>query len=107
MARPISDVTVLGAGVMGASIAAQLANAGLRVRLLDLAGDPEKKQQRRNHWAEAGLEAARKARPAAFFAPRFEALVTTGNFDDHLEQAATVSDVIIEAVVERLDVKQG
>ena len=106
MARPISDVTVLGAGVMGASIAAHLANAGVRVRLLDLAGDPGK-GQRRNHPAESGLEAARKARPAAFFSPRFEALVSTGNFEDHLKDAAASSGVIIEAVIERLDVKQG
>ena len=48
MAKPISEVAVLGAGVMGAAIAAHLANAGIRVRLLDLPGDPAKKQ-RRNH----------------------------------------------------------
>ena len=105
MARPISDVTVLGAGVMGAAIAAHLANAGIRVRLLDLPGDPGK-GQRRNHAAEAGLEAARKSKPASFFSPRFESLLTTGNFDDNLKDAAS-SDVIIEAVIERLDVKRS
>jgi 3-hydroxyacyl-CoA dehydrogenase len=104
MATPISEVTVLGAGVMGAAIAAHLANAGLRVRLLDLPGDPAK-GQRRNHAAEAGLDAARKAKPAAFLSLRFETLVTVGNLEDDLAAAAN-SDVIIEAVIENLDIKR-
>ena len=87
MGRPLSEATVLGAGVMGSAIAAHLANAGIRVRLLDLPGDPDKRQ-RRNHAAEAGLEAARRSKPASFFSPRFETLVTCGNFDDHLGDAA-------------------
>ena len=104
MATPISDVTVLGAGVMGAAIAAHLANAGIRVRLLDLAGDPAK-GQRRNAAATAGLEAARKAKPAAFFSPRFETLVSVGNLDDDLKTASE-SDVIIEAIIENLEIKR-
>src|ERR1044071_1241597 len=85
--EPINEVTVLGAGVMGAAIAAHLANAGLRVRLLDIpskdapaggtggeaAGDNLRRA--RKAIAEKGLEGARKARPAAFFSPRFETLV--------------------------------
>jgi len=105
MGRPLSEATVLGAGVMGSAIAAHLANAGVRVRLLDLPGDPAK-GQRRNHAAEAGLEAARRSKPASFFSPRFEALVTAGNFDDHLAEAAQ-ADVVIEAVIENLAVKRG
>ncbi|MEO5768743.1 MAG: 3-hydroxyacyl-CoA dehydrogenase NAD-binding domain-containing protein, partial [Polyangia bacterium] len=104
MAKPISEVTVLGAGVMGAAIAAHLANAGIRVRLLDLPGDPAR-QQRRNHAADMGLEATRKARPAAFFSPRFDTLVTTGNLEDDLGAAAG-SDVIIEAIIENLEIKR-
>ena len=87
MATPISEVTVLGAGVMGAAIAAHLANAGVRVRLLDLPGDSAK-GQRRNHAASAGLDCARKAKPAAFLSPRFETLITVGNLDDDLASAA-------------------
>ncbi|MEP6654766.1 MAG: 3-hydroxyacyl-CoA dehydrogenase family protein, partial [Myxococcales bacterium] len=104
MAKPISEVTVLGAGVMGAAIAAHLANAGIRVRLLDLPGDPAR-QQRRNHAADLGLEVIRKAKPAAFFSPRFDTLVTTGNLEDDLGAAAG-SDVIIEAIIENLEIKR-
>jgi 3-hydroxyacyl-CoA dehydrogenase len=107
---PINEVTVIGAGVMGAAIAAHLANAGLRVRLLDIVAKdaPTDRAQRRarSRVAEAGLEGARKARPAAFFSPRFEALVTTGNLEDDLDAAAASSDVIIEAIVENLAIKR-
>src|SRR5688572_15796092 len=96
MPEPIDDVAVLGAGVMGAAIAAHLANAGVRVLLLDV-----------NRKAAAdGLERARKAKPAAFFAPRFETLVRTGSLEEDL--AATAGcDLIIEAVVENLAIKQA
>src|SRR3954463_13042799 len=106
--EPIREVTVLGAGVMGAAIAAHLANAGLRVRLLDIppkdapAGD----RMARNKIAAAGLEGARKAKPAAFFSPRFETLVTVGNLEDDLAEAVAKSDFIIEAVIENLAIKQ-
>ncbi len=94
---------------MGAAIAAHLGNAGLRVRLLDIvpkdapAGADHKT---RSKIALAGLEAARKAKPAAFFSPRFETTVTAGNLEDDLEEAAARSDVIIEAVIENLAIKQ-
>jgi 3-hydroxyacyl-CoA dehydrogenase len=117
----ISEVTVLGAGVMGAAIAAHLANAGLRVRLLDIVpkdappkdappkdapGGAGNDRRARNAIAIKGLEAARKAKPAAFFSPRFDTLVTAGNLEDDLAEAAAKSDVIIEAVIENLAVKQ-
>ncbi|HEY0714043.1 MAG TPA: FAD-dependent oxidoreductase, partial [Polyangia bacterium] len=100
---PINQVAVLGAGVMGASIAAHLANAGLRVLLLDIptkdapAGD----RAARNKLTAGGLERARKAKPAAFASPRLDAAVTVGNLEDDLEAAAK-SDVIIEAIIEDL-----
>ncbi|HEY8923980.1 MAG TPA: 3-hydroxyacyl-CoA dehydrogenase/enoyl-CoA hydratase family protein, partial [Polyangia bacterium] len=53
-----------------------------------------------------GLEAARKAKPAAFLSPRFEANVTVGNFEDHLAEA-TKGDFVIEAVIENLEIKRG
>jgi len=110
---PIGEVTVIGSGVMGAAIAAHLANAGIRVRLLDVvAKDSVAKdaapgdRRARNKVADAGLEAARKAKPAAFFAPRFEALITTGNLEDDLQAAVGGSDVIIEAIIENLAIKR-
>ena len=133
--EPIREVTVLGAGVMGAAIAAHLANAGLRVRLLDipsgtLEGSPpppatsSDKQSSssltrsakdappgdraaRNKAAAAGLEGARKAKPAAFFSPRFDTLVTVGNLEDDLAAAVAASDVVIEAIIENLAIKQA
>ncbi len=108
MAKPIEQVAVLGAGVMGASIAAHLANAGLHVILLDIPGKdaPATDKRARNLPAATGLERARKAKPAAFLTPRFEALVTVGNLEDDLPAAAKC-DVIIEAVIENLEVKRA
>ncbi|HEY2730311.1 MAG TPA: 3-hydroxyacyl-CoA dehydrogenase/enoyl-CoA hydratase family protein [Polyangia bacterium] len=106
--EPINEVTVLGAGVMGAAIAAHLANAGVRVRLLDIPPKdaPGGDHKARNKIAEAGLEGARKAKPAAFFSPRFETLISTGNLEDDLPDAVAKSDFIIEAIVENLAIKQ-
>jgi 3-hydroxyacyl-CoA dehydrogenase len=102
------SVAVLGAGVMGAAIAAHLANAGLPVLLLDVppkdapAGDAKA----RNRFASEGLERARKARPAAFFSPRFDVLLKIGNLEDDLAAAARC-DFIIEAIIENLSIKQA
>src|SRR5262245_17029123 len=101
----INEVTVLGAGVMGAAIAAHMANAGLRVRLLDIVAKDAGPGDR-NKIAAAGLEAARKAKPAAFFSPRFETLVSVGNLEDDLAAAVAGSDFIIEAIIENLAIKQ-
>ena len=113
MPKPIDQVAVLGAGVMGASIAAHLANAGIKVVLLDIppkdapaAGPAENVRKARNKITADGLERARKARPAAYLSPRFDALVTVGNLEDDLG-AAAASDFIIEAVIENLEVKRA
>ena len=90
------QATVLGAGVMGAQIAAHFANAGLRVRLLDVSRDA----------AREGLERARTLKPDPFFTPDAAALIQTGGFDEDLAQARD-ADWILEAVVEKLDVKQA
>src|SRR5450631_2284144 len=101
--QPIRKATVIGAGVMGAAIAAQFANAGVPVLLLDIV--PEGATNR-NALAEAAIAKMLKTEPAPFMSARAAKLVTAGNIDDHLAQAAE-SDLIIEAVVERLDVKQA
>ncbi|HEY7376220.1 MAG TPA: 3-hydroxyacyl-CoA dehydrogenase/enoyl-CoA hydratase family protein [Polyangia bacterium] len=107
--EPIREVAVLGAGVMGAAIAAHLANAGLRVRLLDIPAKdaPPGDKAARNKIAAAGLEGARKAKPAAFFSPRFDTLVSVGNLEDDLAAAVAASDVVIEAIIENLAIKQA
>jgi 3-hydroxyacyl-CoA dehydrogenase len=111
MTKPIRSAAVLGAGVMGAGIAAHLANAGIPTLLLDIVppnlGDADKKKPAaRNAFAAGGLEKALKARPAAFSHPARARLVTIGNLEDDLAKLAHV-DIVIEALIERLDVKQA
>jgi 3-hydroxyacyl-CoA dehydrogenase len=112
----IEKAAVLGAGTMGAQIAAHLANAGIPTLLLDIAPKeptPEEQAQGltldakavRNRIARSGLEAARKARPAAFFTADAASLVSTGNFDDDMPLIKDC-DIIIEAVVENLEIKR-
>src|SRR5437868_3651416 len=103
--KRIRKVAVLGAGTMGARIAAQLANAGCPSYLFDII-PPDADGPARNKIAAMGLEAARKSKPAAFMEPSLARLVTIGNFDDDLKKLAEV-DWIIEAVVENLEIKRG
>lgn len=113
----IEKAAVLGAGTMGAQIAAHLANAGIPTLLLDLpprelTPDEQAKglalqsPEVRNRVARNGLEAAKKAKPAAFFTPDFASLVSVGNFDDDLSKLKDC-DLILEAVVENLDIKRS
>ncbi|GHO68641.1 enoyl-CoA hydratase [Ktedonobacter sp. SOSP1-52] len=99
----IRKVGVIGAGVMGAAIAAHLANVGIPSLLLDIV-PPDAKD--RSIVARTGLEKALKARPAAFYTKRGAQLVTVGNIEDDLQTLAEV-DWVIEAVVERLDIKHS
>src|SRR6516162_9341688 len=104
MHRRIDKVAVLGAGTMGARISAHLANAGVPSYLLDIV-PPDADGPARNRIAAAGLEAAVKSKPAAFFKPSLDCLVTIGNFEDDLPKLADV-DWIIEAVIEDLTLKR-
>jgi 3-hydroxyacyl-CoA dehydrogenase len=101
--QPIRKAAVIGAGVMGAGIAAQFANAGVPVLLLDIVPDGA---ANRNVLAEGAIAKMLKTAPAPFMSARAAKLVTPGNIEDHLAQLAE-SDWIVEAVVERLDVKQA
>jgi 3-hydroxyacyl-CoA dehydrogenase len=103
--KQIRKVAILGAGTMGARIAAHFANAGLPSLLLDIV-PPDADGPARNKIAAAGLEAARKSKPAAFMEPALARLVTVGNFEDDLKKLADV-DWIIEAVVENLEIKRS
>ena len=81
---------------MGAQIAAHFANAGLRVRLLDVSRDA----------AREGLERARRLKPDPFFTPETASLITTGGFDEDLPSLRD-ADWIVEAIVEKLDAKRA
>jgi 3-hydroxyacyl-CoA dehydrogenase len=116
MRRSIEIAAVLGAGTMGARIAAHLANAGIPCYLLDivppeLTADEKRKgltvqdARVRNRIVLAGLEAAKKSRPAAFFTPEAARLITPGNFEDNMAWCGQV-DWIIEAVAENLEIKR-
>ena len=113
----IEKAAVLGAGTMGAQIAAHLANAGVPTLLLDippreLTPDEQSKgltlenPHVRNRIARSGFEAAKNAKPAAFFTAGNASLVTVGNFDDDLAKLKGC-DLIVEAVVENLDIKRS
>src|ERR1700757_2613804 len=103
--KRIHKVAILGAGTMGARIAAHFANAGVPSYLLDIV-PPDADTPARNKIAAAGLDAAKKAKPAAFMDASLARLVTVGNFEDDLKKLADV-DWIIEAVVENLDIKRS
>jgi 3-hydroxyacyl-CoA dehydrogenase len=107
--KRIHKVAVLGAGTMGARIAAHFANAGVPSLLLDIVPPntpPDADRSARNKIAAAGLDGARKSKPAAFFEASLSRLVTVGNFEDDLKRLAEV-DWIIEVVVENLDIKRS
>src|SRR5947209_9858449 len=105
----INKVAVLGAGTMGARIAAHFANAGVPCVLLDIvtpdAAQGTDKATRRKIVA-GGLEAAVKSKPAAFFEKGLDGLITIGTFDDDMNLLAD-ADWIIEAVAENLEIKRG
>jgi 3-hydroxyacyl-CoA dehydrogenase len=112
----IRRAAVIGAGTMGAAIAAHLANAGIPVVLLDavpaaLTPDEEKRGLSlqhpavRNRLVRAGLERCQKAIPANFALPEFGERITLGNTEDDMQRLST-ADWIVEAIYENLDAKQ-
>ncbi len=116
MRKDIRKVAVLGAGVMGSGIAAHLANAGIRVVMLDIvppeltaedekAGLTKSDPRFRNKFALAGLEGIKKSKPSLIYSKRFLPLIEVGNFEDDWGKLAEC-DWVCEVVVERLDIKQ-
>jgi len=114
--RQIKRVGVLGAGVMGATIAAHLANAGLEVLLLDMvprelsaeesaSGLTLESPMVRNRIVNGGLEAVTKMKPAAFYLKEYARQVETGNFDDDMARLREC-DWVVEVVVENMAVKK-
>ncbi len=103
MVNAVKKVCVIGAGVMGAGIAAQVANAGIPVLLLDIV---PREGHDRDAVAKGAVAKMLKTDPAPFMSKRAAKLVETGNIDDHLDRVAEC-DWIVEAIVERLDIKQA
>ncbi len=115
--RQINRVAVLGAGVMGATIAAHLANAGLEVLMLDIVPRELTEQEAsrgltldspevRNRIARAGLEGLARMKPAPFYLKEYGALIESGNFEDDLEKLKDC-DWVIEVVVENMKIKRS
>jgi 3-hydroxyacyl-CoA dehydrogenase len=108
--RTIKKVAVLGSGVMGSRIACHFANVGLQVLLLDiippdLKEDEKSNPAKRNSLVNGALQAAVKSNPSPIYKASFASRIKTGNFDDNLAEIKDC-DWVIEAVVERLDIKQ-
>ncbi|HEC21656.1 MAG TPA: 3-hydroxyacyl-CoA dehydrogenase/enoyl-CoA hydratase family protein [Chloroflexi bacterium] len=117
MSYQIRRAAVIGAGTMGAAIAAHFANVGIPVDLLDIVPrelTPEEKEKGltlddpavRNRIVSKGWEAALKARPAALYSKAKAALVRLGNLEDDFDRLSE-ADLIIEAVIENLPIKQS
>ncbi len=101
MSHGIRKVAVLGAGTMGAAIAAHCANAGLEVDLLDIASDDDDK----NAVVEAGFDRMKNARPAALMGETVADRIRVGNFEEHFGRVGE-ADWIVEAIIEKLEPKR-
>jgi 3-hydroxyacyl-CoA dehydrogenase len=99
----IQKAAVIGAGVMGAGIAAHIANAGVPVVLLDI---PAKDDGNRSAIAQRAVERMLKAEPQPFMHKRNAGRVTTGNIEDDIGLLADC-DWIVEAIIERAEPKRA
>ncbi|WP_100407443.1 3-hydroxyacyl-CoA dehydrogenase/enoyl-CoA hydratase family protein [Bacillus solitudinis] len=116
MVRQIRRAAVIGSGVMGASIAAHLANVGIPVLLLDVVPDQLTEEEKRkgiclesmdfrNRIAIDAIKKLTKTKPAPLYDNKLAHLITPGNIEDHLKQIQEV-DWVIEAVIENLQIKK-
>ncbi len=96
MSESINKVAVLGAGVMGAQLAGHLANAGIPSLLFDISQE----------LADKGVETLTSLKPAPLYKPKNAELITPCNYQDHAEKIAE-ADWVLEAVAERLDIKES
>ena len=101
MKYQIHKAVVIGAGTMGAAIAAHLANSGVPVTLLDIAS----KEGDKNKIVKDGWERCLKAKPANLMSAELKTLVKLGNLEDDFDAVAE-ADWVCEAIVENLKIKQ-
>lgn len=97
----IKKAAVIGSGVMGSGIAAQIANAGIPVLLLDIPA----KSGGKNALAEEAIERMKKTDPAPLMTPAAAKLITPGNTETDLEKLSDC-DWIVEVIIEKLEIKQ-
>lgn len=102
MVHGIRKAAVLGAGVMGAQIAALLASVGIPTDLLDIVPDGAAD---RDVLARSALEKLRKMKPAPMYTAGALELIRPGNLEDHLGRLAE-ADWVVEAIVESLPIKE-
>jgi 3-hydroxyacyl-CoA dehydrogenase len=116
MTYKIHSAVVVGAGTMGAALAAQLANIGVPVMLLDIVPSKLKPEEEaakltlkdkavRNRIVNEGWDRCIKARPANLLSSDLITFVKLGNLEDDFEAIAQ-ADWIVEAIVENLKIKQ-
>jgi 3-hydroxyacyl-CoA dehydrogenase len=104
----IKKVAVLGSGVMGSRIACHFAGIGIPVLLLDIVSpdaSADAKKAEKNKLVNTALQNAIKSNPSPVYTKDVVKKITTGNFEDDLQQIGSC-DWIVEVVVERLDIKQ-
>jgi len=112
----VKKAVVIGAGTMGAAIAAHLANTGVRVSLLDIVPNELTEEERergvsledpevRNRIVRQGFQKALKAKPANFYTRKNKTLINLGNLEDDFHVVAQ-ADWVIEVIIEDLDIKQ-
>lgn len=117
MARTIRKAAVIGSGIMGSGIAAQLANVGISCLLMDVVPQSLTQAEEakgltlqdpavRNRFAVQAIGKMTHASPSPLYDLSFAARITPGNLEDHLDRLREV-DWIIEVVVENLQVKQN
>ncbi len=116
MSYEIKKAAIIGAGVMGATIAAQMTNAGIECVMLDIVPpfDPSEADLKkgltkeskawRNSFAVKGLNGAVKSKPASFYSKKNASMITIGNLEDDLGLLKDV-DFLLEVVVENLKIK--
>ena len=97
---PVRKVAVLGAGVMGAQIAAHLVNCKVSVLLFDLAA----KEGPKNGIVTRAVEGLKKLKPSPLGVPEDAARIEQANYEEHLHLLAEC-DLVIEAIAERMDWK--
>ena len=96
----VKQVAVLGAGVMGAQIAAHLVNVGVPVVLFDLPA----KEGPKNSVVTKAIEGLKKLKPAPLGVPQDAQLIRQANYEEHMDQLKDC-DLVIEAIAERMDWK--